>query len=64
MVQKLVVGRIDLGGFLKGTNGMVRRLKTQIGRNSINLALDQSAHHPDSNGVNATQIRSHMKKLE
>jgi len=43
---------------------MVRRLKTQSGRNSINLASDRSSQHLDSNDVNGTQIRVYMKKLE
>lgn len=46
--------RIDAGGSLKSTNGMVRRLKTQSGRISINLASDRSACHPDSNDLNDT----------
>ena len=40
------------------------RIKTQSVRIYIKLALVRRSHHPDSNGMNDTQIRARMKKLE
>ena len=63
-VQNLLVVRIDPGGSLKSTSGMVKRLKTKSGIIWINLELDRIARHIDSNDVNDARIRAHMKKLE
>ena len=43
---------------------MVRRLRIKSGKIWVSIETNRSARHPDSNGVNDTQIGFHMKKLE
>lgn len=51
----------DPGGSSKSTNGMVKGSKIQRGKIWINLTSDRSARHPDSNGVDDTQIRVQVR---
>lgn len=55
---------LDVGGSLKSTSGMVRRPKTQSIINTIKIASNLIAHHPDCNDVKGTRIRADLKKLE
>ena len=41
----------------------MEKLKIQSGRKESILTLDQSARHPDSNGVNGTPIRVQIMRL-
>jgi len=54
--KRLPVGRSD--------QVLKIRLKTQSVRILIKLASHRRACHSNSNGVNGTQIRAHMQKLE